>query len=269
MSSDGNWVVELVKLTATSNGRGRDWLRVSHRGFFVGEARDWDGVTGPGADISDLRETLDATTAILRATEPALPAEWIKFSGDQQTGRGAAPARPCAVAPCPRSDRPGVRAAAGRRSARARRSHVCRAPQPRVPARLRRVTVRVPDDAARRTGDGTAAPRRPQRHRGLLRGRLLVAGHLQHPLHRPGRCAAQHLPAPRGARYGGDAVVRGQAGDQTDQESRSVGSLAVAILLTRHKSTARAIRLWVSGVPVVIRPDNPQGRSDPRHQRQE
>jgi len=30
--------------------------------------------------------------------------------------------------------------------------------------------------------------------------------------------------APRGARDGGDAVVRGQAGDQTGQESRSAGS---------------------------------------------
>jgi len=67
MSSDGNWVVELVKLTATGNGRDREWLRVSHRGFFVGEARDWDGVAGLGADISDLRETLGRTNAFLRA----------------------------------------------------------------------------------------------------------------------------------------------------------------------------------------------------------
>jgi hypothetical protein len=50
-----------------------------------------------------------------------------------------------------------------------------------------------------------------------------VAGHLQHSLHRVGRCAAHHLPAPRGARDGGDAVVRGETGDQTDQESRSAG----------------------------------------------
>jgi hypothetical protein len=33
---------------------------------------------------------------------------------------------------------------------------------------------------------------------------------------RPGRYAAQHLPAPRGARDGEDAVVRGKAGHQTD-----------------------------------------------------
>jgi hypothetical protein len=263
MSSDGNWVVELIKLTATGNGRDGEWLRISHRGFFVGEARDWDGVAVLGADISDLRETLGAATAFLHATEPALRAEWIKFSGDQHTGRGAAPARSRAVAPCPGPDRPGVRAAAGCRGARARRSHVCRAPQPRVPARLRRVTVRIPDDAAHRTGDGTVAPRRPQRHRGLLRGRLLVTGHFQQPLRRPGRGAAQHLPAPCGARYGGDSVVRGQAGDKTGQESRSAGSFAVAILLTRHKSTARrsgcGLRASRSSLSPTIR------RVDPIH----
>ena len=122
-------------------------------------------------------------------------ATWHDRAGDQQTRRGAAPARPRAAAPGPRPDRPGVRAAAGRRGARPRRAHVGRAPQPRVPARVRRVAVLLPDDAAHRARDGAAAPRRPQRHRGLLRGRLLVAGHLQHPLHRAGRGAAQRLPA--------------------------------------------------------------------------
>ena len=58
-------------------------------------------------------------------------------------------------------------------------------------------------------------------HRGLFRGRLLVAGHLQHALHRAGRRAAQHLPAPDSSREDGDAVVRLKTGDQTDQESRS------------------------------------------------
>ena len=72
-------------------------------------------------------------------------------------------------------------------------------PQPRVPARVRRVAVPLPDDPADRARDDAAAARRPERHRGLLRGRLLVAGHVQHPLHRAGRRAAQHLPA-RGAR---------------------------------------------------------------------
>ena len=67
-----------------------------------------------------------------------------------------------------------------------------------VQAGVRRVAVRLPDDAAHRAGDGAAAPRRPERHRGLLRGRLLVARHLQHPVHRAGRHAAERLPA-RGA----------------------------------------------------------------------
>ena len=35
--------------------------------------------------------------------------------------------------------------------------------------------------------------------------------------------AAQHLPGSGGGRDGGDAAVRGEAGDQTDQESRSAG----------------------------------------------
>ncbi len=37
-----------------------------------------------------------------------------------------------------------------------------------------------------------------------------------------GRYGAQHLAAPRGA-HGGDAVVHGETGDQTDQEARSAG----------------------------------------------
>jgi len=49
---------------------------------------------------------------------------------------------------------------------------------------------------------------------------LLVVGHLQHSLHRVGRYGAQHLPAPRGAGHGRDTAVRGETGDQTDQESR-------------------------------------------------
>src|SRR5919109_2299881 len=153
-------------------------------------------------------------------------ATWHDLAGDQQTRCGAAPARPRAAAPRPRPDRPGVRAAAGRRGARPRRAHVGRAPQPPVPARLRRVAVLLPDDAAHPARHGAAASWRPQHHRDLLHGGLLVAGHLQHSLHRAGRGAAQCLPAPGGARDGGDAAVRHQAGDQTDQESRSTGARA-------------------------------------------
>lgn len=57
MSSDAKWVVALVQLTATGNGRDGDWLRVTHRGFFIGEARNWDGVARLGVNVSDLRET--------------------------------------------------------------------------------------------------------------------------------------------------------------------------------------------------------------------
>jgi hypothetical protein len=43
-----------------------------------------------------------------------------------------------------------------------------------------------------------------------------------------GRRAAQRLSAPRGARDGGDTVVRRETGDQTDQESRSADPRAAA-----------------------------------------
>src|SRR4051812_41491863 len=163
---------------------------------------------------------------------------WHGLAGDQQTGRNASPARPRAGAPRPRPDRPRLRAAAGRRGARPRRAHVGRAPQPRVPARLWRVAVRLSHDAAHRARDGAAASWRPQRDRGLFHGRLLVAGHLQHPVHRAGRHAAERLPAPRGAGSGGDPVVRGETGDETHQESRSTGRRAApsvtAMDLTIH-----------------------------------
>src|SRR6202050_4522762 len=162
---------------------------------------------------------------------------------DQQTHRGAAAAPPGAAAACPGPDRPGVRAAAGRRGARPRRAHVGRAPQPPVPARLRRIAVQLPDDPADRARDGAAAPGRPQRHRGLFRGRLRVAGHLQHPLHRTRRRAAQHLPEPDSPGDGGDAAMRGETGDQTDQESRSAGHRTAASV------TAMDITIHASFLP--------------------
>jgi hypothetical protein len=57
ISSDGLWVVVLIELTSTGNGRDGAWLPVSHRGVYMGEARDWDGVARLGVDIGDLRET--------------------------------------------------------------------------------------------------------------------------------------------------------------------------------------------------------------------
>ncbi len=52
-----------------------------------------------------------------------------------------------------------------------------------------------------------------------------VTGHVQHPVHRAGRRAAQRLPRARGAVDGGDAVVRVEEGHPTGQESRSTGDL--------------------------------------------
>src|SRR5262245_42651894 len=45
-------VVELVHRTAAGRGGG-EWLRVTHRGIFIGEARDWDGMARLGVDIGD------------------------------------------------------------------------------------------------------------------------------------------------------------------------------------------------------------------------
>lgn len=56
MSSDGHWVVELIRLSGT-RGEDGDWLRVTHHGFNVGKARDWDGVARLGVDVGDLRQT--------------------------------------------------------------------------------------------------------------------------------------------------------------------------------------------------------------------
>ncbi len=49
---------------------------------------------------------------------------------------------------------------------------------------------------------------------------------------RTGRRAAQRLPARGGACDGGDAAVRGETSDQTDQESRSAGRRAAPSLTT-------------------------------------
>jgi hypothetical protein len=65
-------------------------------------------------------------------------------------------------------------------------------------------------------------------------------GTFQHSLHRVGRCAAQHLSRPDSSRDDGDAAVRGETGDQTEQESRSAGPRAApsvtAMDITIHAS---------------------------------
>ena len=204
-----------------------------------------------------------------RAVEPLR--RLAKSARDRQPRRGAAPARPRLAAPRPRPDRPRVRAAARRRGARPRRAHVGRAPQPPVQARLRRVAVLVPHDAPHRARDGAAAPRRPQRHRGLLRGRLLVARHVQHALHRARRRAAQRLPARGGAaRPHGMRAVRRQAGDATGQESRSAGRRAApsvtAMDITIHRACSRRTTRtprWL--LPRHARLRGPQRRRLPGH----
>jgi hypothetical protein len=76
-------------------------------------------------------------------------------------------------------DRPGVRAAVGRRGVRpaARR---CQLGTSAVSsgAAYGESPVCLSDHAAHRARDGAASSWRPQRHRALLRGRLLTAGHL-------------------------------------------------------------------------------------------
>jgi predicted enzyme related to lactoylglutathione lyase len=62
----------------------------------------------------------------------------------------------------------------------------------------------------------------------------------------PGRYAAEHLPAPRGACDSGDAVVYGETGDQTDQESRSAGHRAATRVTAMSSST--------QGIKTVLHP---------------
>ena len=64
ISSEGEWIVELIRRSAAGRGREGDWLKVTHRGCYVGEARDWDGVARLGVDIGDFREALDRVTVL-------------------------------------------------------------------------------------------------------------------------------------------------------------------------------------------------------------
>jgi hypothetical protein len=184
------------------------------------------GARGPGhCRDSDLLDHYWQGQPQQQAGKEARPT-WQELAGDQHTRHSAAPARPGVAAPGPRPHRPRVRPAAGCPGAGPRRVPVGRAPQPPVQARLRPVALRLSDDPAHRARDGAAGSWRPQCHRGLFRGRLLVAGQLQPSLHRAGRGAAQRLSGPGGTGEGGDGVVGGQSGDQTGQESRSAGGRA-------------------------------------------
>src|SRR5690606_19506700 len=118
---------------------------------------------------------------------------------------------------------PIFRPAPERRGAGPRGRHVGRAPEPPVQGGVRRVALRLPDDAPHRAGDGPAAPRRHERHRRLLRGGLLLAGDLQHALRRAGRRAAQRLQGALRRGDAGRAPLRREAGDATDQAARTGG----------------------------------------------
>jgi hypothetical protein len=78
---------------------------------------DRDRRAGPAARSGPAREVLGNSGT-----------PWHDRAGDQQIRSSAAPARPRSAAPCPRPDRPGVRAAAERGGARARGEHVGRPP---------------------------------------------------------------------------------------------------------------------------------------------
>src|SRR5690606_22002984 len=135
--------------------------------------------------------------------------------------RRAAPAGPRAAPPCPRPDRPRVRAAPRRPRPRSRRPHVRRAPEPGVPSRLRRAALLLPHDPPHRARDDAAAPGRAERHRDLLRRRLLLTGDVQHALPGARRGAARRVPRARLGPARRDPAVRLQARHQTGQESRS------------------------------------------------
>src|SRR5262245_26447347 len=69
---------------------------------------------------------------------------------------------------------------------------------------------------------------------------MLIARHLQHPLHRACRCVAEHLSARSKWSNSRDAAVRRETGDATDQESRSAADPAArsvtAMDITIHAS---------------------------------
>src|SRR6476619_7717361 len=77
---------------------------------------------------------------------------------------------------------------------------------------------------------------------------MRVVGHLQHSLHRAGRDAPQHVSRKDGSRDGGDAVVRGETGDQTDQESRSA----------RHPATPNVSHMDISIHSSFLPHDDPE-----------
>jgi len=58
VTSDGHWVVDVIRLSLTGNNRDGTWLRVRHRGFFAGEVRRWEDLDRFPFDVRDLRGKL-------------------------------------------------------------------------------------------------------------------------------------------------------------------------------------------------------------------
>jgi hypothetical protein len=54
-SGDGRWRVDLIRLTATSDHRDGEWLRVQRDGIFVAEVRTLAELAAH-VDVADLRE---------------------------------------------------------------------------------------------------------------------------------------------------------------------------------------------------------------------
>ncbi|GAB3262728.1 hypothetical protein GCM10027448_37090 [Nocardioides dilutus] len=146
-------------------------------------------------------------------------ATWHHRTRDRDTV--GPPARPGDAPAGPRPDGPGVRPAARRRVAGPRGARLGGAPEPGVQEGVRRVAVLLPDDPPDRAGHDPAPAWRPERHRGVLRGRLPVARDVQHPVYRAGRDVTERIPEAGDGRAGRPSVVRDQEGHQTDQESRS------------------------------------------------
>ena len=168
-------------------------------------------------DTDDLPLYPPLATAIARC--------FVARSRVTRARRAAAAARPRPAAAGARPDGPRLRAAARRRGAGPRRAHVGGPPQPRVQAGVRRVAVRLSDDPADRAGDGAAAPRATSASpRSASPSGCSVAGHLQHPVHRAGRHAAERLPARRRpTATPGCRPAWSSRSTETGQESRSAG----------------------------------------------
>jgi hypothetical protein len=54
-SRDGRWVVELIRLSGTSDNRDGERFRILHDGFFVAEARDLMELSRY-VDLADLQD---------------------------------------------------------------------------------------------------------------------------------------------------------------------------------------------------------------------